>query len=220
MGSITLRVMTLAAVLQLASTHPQSARPAVIVPCPPLRAGWVSTLQFQCANPFVADLNKIRRMMKVGAPKLRQRVSCPVYVATATDTWMSVSSRYRTTVNQLMRSNPQLVPQANNIVGSGARLYIPPCNDGVLQGSKVAGALGAAKPVPGPRSTANIFGTALPVDVATAAVATTTKTEPQPDVQAVPELAADVASQAAVEVVPNAPEVATLTEAGRRLLRR
>ena len=52
-----------------------------------------------------------------------------MHVATATDTWSTLVSRYGATVNEFMRANPSVPAK----FGAGTKVFIPPCNQGVLQ---------------------------------------------------------------------------------------
>lgn len=52
-----------------------------------------------------------------------------LHVGTAADTWLSVASRYGIPVNEMIRANPN----AKATLAAGTKLFIPPCNNGVLQ---------------------------------------------------------------------------------------
>lgn len=55
--------------------------------------------------------------------------STQVHTATATDTWSTLVSRYGATVNEFMRANPTVPAR----ITAGTKIFIPPCNQGVLQ---------------------------------------------------------------------------------------
>lgn len=97
--------------------------------------GWITGLQFQCANPFTNDngSKRVKSLLTAKAPKLRQELSCAVYVATATDTWLSIANKNGITLNQLLRSNPGIT----GVITAGKKVFVPPCNNGVLQGTQV-----------------------------------------------------------------------------------
>jgi LysM repeat protein len=63
-------------------------------------------------------------------------LSCKTYTASASDTWQSIATKSKVLVNELMRANPQ----AAGRVAAGKPIFIPPCIDGVLQGTKVRSA--------------------------------------------------------------------------------
>jgi hypothetical protein len=60
-------------------------------------------------------------------------LSCPTVNATATDTWQSIAVRQKVVVTELIRSNPNITGS----ITSGAKVFIPPCNNGVLQGTQI-----------------------------------------------------------------------------------
>jgi hypothetical protein len=60
-------------------------------------------------------------------------VSCRTINATSTDTWQTIAAKHKVLVNELIRSNPSIKGK----VAKDNRIFIPPCNKGLLQGTKV-----------------------------------------------------------------------------------
>jgi hypothetical protein len=67
-------------------------------------------------------------------------LSCKTHIPSATDTWQSIASKYKVLVSELIRANPQ----ATGRVTGNTPVFIPPCIDGVLQGTKTSGARAAS----------------------------------------------------------------------------
>jgi hypothetical protein len=63
-------------------------------------------------------------------------LSCKTHNASSADTWQSIASKHKVLVNELIRSNPQMAGR----VTRNSALFIPPCINGVVQGTKREGA--------------------------------------------------------------------------------
>lgn len=63
-------------------------------------------------------------------------LSCKTHTPSASDTWQSIASKYKVLASELMRSNPQIAGRCT----ANRPVFIPPCIDGVVQGTKVSGA--------------------------------------------------------------------------------
>ena len=63
-------------------------------------------------------------------------LSCKTHDASSADTWQSIASKHKVLVNELIRSNPQM----DGRVTRNSALFIPPCINGVVQGTKREGA--------------------------------------------------------------------------------
>uniref|UniRef100_A0A383WLU6 LysM domain-containing protein n=1 Tax=Tetradesmus obliquus TaxID=3088 RepID=A0A383WLU6_TETOB len=101
--------------------------------------GWLSNLQLRCSNPFgVGGPAKARlgALSRASFPKVPFGLSCKTHSASSADTWQSIASKHKVLVNELIRSNPQMAGR----VTRNSALFIPPCINGVVQGTKREGA--------------------------------------------------------------------------------
>uniref|UniRef100_A0A383W0W1 LysM domain-containing protein n=1 Tax=Tetradesmus obliquus TaxID=3088 RepID=A0A383W0W1_TETOB len=101
--------------------------------------GWVANLQFRCSNPFGTEgegAALFGAMLRAPFPKVPFGLSCKTHTPSASDTWQSIASKYKVLASELMRSNPQIAGRCT----ANRPVFIPPCIDGVVQGTKVSGA--------------------------------------------------------------------------------
>lgn len=101
--------------------------------------GFIVNLQFYCSNPFGSGVNATSRFRALQAraprfPRIKTGLSCATYVASATDTWLTVASKYGVSPVELMRANPQVT---SGKITDKQRVFIPPCLSGVVHGSKL-----------------------------------------------------------------------------------
>jgi hypothetical protein len=77
-------------------------------------------------------------------PDVPKGLACDVNATIKGDTWVNAAARLKVNVNELQRSNPSLTAAANGALPVGKKLFLPPCIDGWLEGTKVPGTRAAA----------------------------------------------------------------------------
>jgi hypothetical protein len=84
-------------------------------------------------------------------PDVPKGLACDVATSAKGETFMTAALRLKVDFAALMTSNPGVVPAANGVLPAGSKLFLPPCMDGWVEGTKVSRSAAVAMRVPRPK---------------------------------------------------------------------
>ncbi|WIA16017.1 hypothetical protein OEZ85_012750 [Tetradesmus obliquus] len=105
-----------------------------------INSTWVGTIIMTCSggSQYTIDaqpgFNAGWADGAVSQSNVASGLSCPTVTASPTDNWQTVAVKQQVGVTELMRSNPNVTAA----VTTGTKLFIPPCNNGVLQNTQTS----------------------------------------------------------------------------------